>query len=400
MSATWTSREPEQMAVPRASVAKPRALRRWKVLHACTAPVDIARLLEAQIAAGMAPSLLEAQPHPAARRGLLSAWSDVKQWKQRLAAQAGGVEIVHAHDFASGMAALRGGYVVVYDFTAPVEDSHAGSVAAGAWLRRSMRAAEQFLVTRAGAVVVHAGAMWDLALERGVEIENLFLVPEPVEIGRGDDAEELRRRFVAPRHALWMFAPAVAVTARGVSQELRCLLEAFTLVREELETVRLLLEVEPGADSVMRELLSAISDRDFIDGIAPAQRMQAISAADIVISAAPLGNGPDRFAIETLARGRALLAADCRQTREVTPDGRGCLWFRKGDSRDLGHRAAFLSRNADFRAALVAAGQAHLETTRGPLAVAEMHDAAYRHAFHRRPRPDDFLPARLSMAQA
>lgn len=379
-----------------------RALRRWKVLHACAAGKPVSLLLQAQLEAGMAPSLLAAEEGTlAGRRGLLNAWNEVKQWKTQLAERAAIIDLVHAHEFASGMAALRAGYPLAYDFAAPVEDFQGGRFVAGAWLRRSMRAAEQFLLMRAGAVVVHSDAMWNRAVERGVAVEDLFLVPEPVEIAVNvwpgfsirEHGEETRATQVVR-----LYAPAIAVQAQGISRELRTLLEAFAFVREEVEGARLCVEVEAGAEPVLRELLSVTPYAESLEVIAPLQRAQAIAAADVVISAAPLGEGPDEFAIQALARGCALLAADRRQTREVTVEGRGCLWFRAGDGRDLGHRAAFLARNADFRAALGQAGQAHLEAARGGRAVAEMYDAVYRRAFARHPGPGDFLPTRLRMA--
>lgn len=403
---TVLARAKQRAAAPPAGpeLAGRRALRRWKVLHACAAAAPVALLMEAQLDAGMAPSLLAAEAGAlAGRRGLLNAWSDVKHWKTQLAAKAAGVDLVHAHEFACGMAALRAGIPVAYDFGAPVEDSQGGRFVAGAWLRRSMRAAEQFLLARAGAVVVHSHSMWDRAVERGVGVEDLFLVPEPVAVwpgsGNREHGSETRATQPPATQAVCLYAPGIAVQPQGISPELRTLLEAFAFVREELESARLYLEVESGAEAVLRELLSVTPCAESLDVITPLQRSRAIADADVVISAAPLGEGPDAVALQALARGCALLAADRPQTREVSSEGRGCLWFRRGDGRDLGHRMAFLARNSDFRAALGSAGQAHIAATRGGRAVAEMYDAVYRHAFARHPGPGDFLPARLRMAQ-
>lgn len=396
MTPAGLSRIGEPMADSTPVFPARRALRRWKVLHAGAAQ-PLSLLVEAQSGAGMAPAMLSLERGALSnRRGLLGAWSEVKQWKTRLAPVAAAIEVVHAHEFAAGMAALRGGYPLAYDWCAPIEESQGGGFAAGAWLRRSMRAAEQFVLARAGAVVVHSNRMWDRAVEREVRVEDLFLVPHPVEVWPGSLSRD--HAWEIPQ-AVRLYAPGVAVTPQGISPDLRTLLEAFTFVREELETARLWLEVEAGAEAVLRELLSVTPYAESVDIIVPEERMQAMAAAGVVISAAPSGEGPDEVAIEALRHGRALLAADCPQTREVTAEGRGCLWFRGGDGRDLGHRAAFLARNPDFRAALGNAGREHISATRGPLAVAEMYDAVYRHAFSRQPGAGDFLPTRLRVAQ-
>jgi glycosyltransferase involved in cell wall biosynthesis len=114
--------------------------------------------------------------------------------------------------------------------------------------------------------------------------------------------------------------------------------------------------------------------------------------ADVVIAATPADDGPGAVLIAALAHGRAILAADVAQNREVTPQGRGCLWFRNNDVQDLAGRAAFLARNPDFRTALGLSGRAHLQATRSPKVVAAKYDDVYRHAFQRRHRggPDAF----------
>jgi hypothetical protein len=109
-----------------------------------------------------------------------------------------------------------------------------------------------------------------------------------------------------------------------------------------------------------------------------------MAAAHIVVAGTPDHDGPNETASSALSHGRALLAADVPQNREVTPQGRGCLWYRAGDDRDLAARAAFLARNRDFRAALGVSGRDHVHATCGPVAVARKYDEVYRHAYQRR----------------
>lgn len=374
------------MAPPAAAWApEARAIRRWKVLHACGYAADVNAVVDAQFAAGMRPWVTDrASWANASRRGPLGAWNDVKRWRTELAgAQASHCDLVHAHEFASGMAALRSGYAVVYDFSAPVEET--GDSQPGAWLRRSMRVAEQFLMARAGAVVVHCNALWDAALERGVSAQDLFLVPDPVE-SAWEFAANTRSRTVT------VAAPRVAN-----GSDFAALLDAFLFVREEVDNARLL--IGAAADSKDWEARIAAAGLTESVTIGGADVQPSIASADLVITFAADERGPDAVMLAAMAHGCAVLACDRPAAREINPDGRGCLWFRPGDTRDLGHRAAFLARNADFRTSLGAAAKAHIAATRSPAVVAKRYDAVYRHAYQRQPSSGDFLPSSLRMAQ-
>ncbi|HZW50648.1 MAG TPA: glycosyltransferase, partial [Rudaea sp.] len=290
-----------------------RAVRRWKVLHAGSAPHDLQLLTEAQAKLGMRPSFaLSLAVGSTSRPGLLGSWNEVKTWRTQLAASgAGAADVVHAHEFAAGMAALRAGYPLVYAFRAPLEDWREGGFQAGAWLRRSMRVAEQFLLTRAGAVVVHSHAMWNRAVGRGVATENLFLIPDPIGCG-GEDADfDWLRRLVGERNSVILYAPGIVLDST-VSPEAKILLEAFAFVREELEGARLLLQTRsPGEIG-----------NDGVTAIGAADAERALAAADVVISFAD-SEGPDAVALAAMSRGRPLLSADRAGMREVSADGRG-----------------------------------------------------------------------------
>src|SRR5438552_6855347 len=96
-------------------------VRPWNVVHACTQARDILPLLDVQVSAGMRPFLvtphgsgtpdlyLRAAEENAKPASLLTAWNDVRQWRRSLleADPDQAAEIVHAHSFASGMAAGR-----------------------------------------------------------------------------------------------------------------------------------------------------------------------------------------------------------------------------------------------------------------------------------------------------
>lgn len=195
-----------------------RAARRvhpWRVLHAATASGALLEAVALQSAVGMRPEVVTPEgvvdPDPAwAGQGellsssLMSAWHDVRSWRDVLMRAAPSrFELIHAHSFSSGMAAVRNCPVVVYDVNGFVEqlaleasEQH-GLERPGAWLSRSLRVAEQFVIARAGAIIVHTAEQRSGAVERGAEPDKIFLVP------LGDhclDAEEIARRYDEAYH--------------------------------------------------------------------------------------------------------------------------------------------------------------------------------------------------------
>ena len=171
------------------------AVRAWSVVHACTQVRDILPLVDVQVSAGMRPFLVT--PHGSGTpdlylrsaeentkaASLLTAWNDVRQWRRSLLAAdpSQSAEIVHAHSFSSGMAAVRNFNAVVYDLHGCVEElaMGAGQCEAGSWLARSFRVAEQFILARANAIITHTSVMREAVLERGAPRENVFVVLLP-----------------------------------------------------------------------------------------------------------------------------------------------------------------------------------------------------------------------------
>src|SRR5215469_15824369 len=166
----------------------------WKVAHACELAREVLPLIQGQTAAGMRPSLITPGGYtfaPAFHESntvegalpvsLLRTWNHVREWRRLLNESAAQTfsEIVHAHSFAAGMAAVRALSSVVYQFKAGVEIPAiaAGQCGEDSWLARSFRAAEYFVLTRAAAVVVNQNKERLACLERGVASLNLFLIP-------------------------------------------------------------------------------------------------------------------------------------------------------------------------------------------------------------------------------
>jgi hypothetical protein len=181
-----------------------REIRAWGVLHVSERARDALSLIEIQSAAGMHPWLLTAA-HDCSTASLLTTWQHVREWRRIIleTEPTWNGDIVHAHSFASGMAAVRNCAAVVYDLSAFVEGiSGEAHLELNSWLARSFRVAEQFVIARAAAVVVHTPEMLQRVLRRGADPAGAFLVDPllpPAETARAYDriyrhAYELRKR--------------------------------------------------------------------------------------------------------------------------------------------------------------------------------------------------------------
>src|SRR5436305_12330719 len=179
-------------ALPRFTKAK-----FWRVIHACEYARDVLPVIEGQVAIGMRPFIVTPQGAGSAELylsggnqdqprslSLLRSWQDVRNWRKSLldCAPETTSDLVHAHCFAAGMAAVRSCSCVVYDLSACIEEMaiSAGLVEPGSWMGRSFRVAEQFILSRAAAVIVHSLGLKEAALERGAPPDSVFLIPEPI----------------------------------------------------------------------------------------------------------------------------------------------------------------------------------------------------------------------------
>jgi glycosyltransferase involved in cell wall biosynthesis len=365
------------------------AVRPWSVMHATEHVRDVMELAEAQRGIGMRPVLVTPagygsielylrEPAPDERDvSLLGTWQEVRQWRKSLGdcATAGAMDIVHAHCFSAGMSGVRNWPVVVYDLKKFVEQD---AEADQQWLARSLRVAEQFVLARAEAVVLHWASQREKALERGATAEHLFVVPEPLV----DKAAESDREW---RQGLRLAEDAVAFYAANVKvQELDALLSAFAQVVSEVEETVLLLEAADAASAALRNKLAAAGITRAVRLISAEQRESALRGADVVLTGTPPAGTPNHEGMTAMRSGRAVLAADVPANRDISPEGRGCLWYKPSDARDLAGRASFLARNSDFRKSLGAGARSYVEETRSPEAVARQYDAVYRHAYARR----------------
>jgi hypothetical protein len=168
---------------------------KWRVIHACEYACGILPVVEEQVTAGMRPYVVTPQGGGAAELylakrdleqpqsfSLLRAWQDVRNWRKSLldCDPENSSDAVHTHSFASGMAGVRNLTCVVHDLKTCIEELavSAGLCERGSWMARSFRVAEQFILARAQAVVVHSLRMKAAAEERGAAAANVFLIPD------------------------------------------------------------------------------------------------------------------------------------------------------------------------------------------------------------------------------
>lgn len=383
----------------------------WKVVHACEFAREILPLVEGQVAVGMRPLLLTPGGFGAAgifkenhkRQGLLpvsllQTWNHVREWRKLLneSAAESACEVIHAHSFSAGMAAVRNSSGVVYRLKRPIEKlaAESGHCADGSWLARSFRVAEQFVLARAAAVVVGDNAGRLACFERGARAESLFLIPEPVSSDLLDsepDREWLNEISGGRGEMVFFLIPGLAASSAWEMREsLLRWMRVLSVVRRENPDVLFLFLAEPNAASAIHEIALACNLMSWVKVLATEDRDRAVASADVIIC--DREHAATSFALEALGRGRALLAADVEQHREISSDGRGCLWFRAGEVSDIAYRAGFLATNPQFRRALGVAAREHCIATRGGEVIGAQYDRVYRLAFSKRKGQDSSTP--------
>ena len=369
---------------------EPPTARPWSVVHLCERTHALRTTIEGQLAVGMRPCLLTTSgaysaesyllrpPVDGARQmSLLRSWQDVRQWRKGLLDldPRGEADIIHAHSFSTGMAAVRTYGGVVYDISDFIEqqaDEHQQ------WLGRSLRVAEQFVIARAGAVVVHRPRQRADVLARGGEPAGVFVVPEPVresDVASLPDYGWLRSLRLAASDAVWFVVPDAAPA------EVPSLLQSFLAVWREVPQARMLLVAEEDNEAALLNQIVEAGLTNAVQTISVHERDVALTSADVVVATAATATATS---VAAMAAGRALLAADVPTHRDATPDGRGAVWFRADDAKDLVARAAFLARNGDFRRALGEHGRLFVAETRLPEVVAHALDRVYQYAHAKR----------------
>ncbi|MGH9636399.1 MAG: glycosyltransferase, partial [Candidatus Angelobacter sp.] len=365
----------------------------WRVIHACEYARDVLPVVEGQVAVGMRPFIVTPQGAGTAELylsggnqeqprslSLLRSWQDVRNWRKSLldCAPETTSDMVHAHCFAAGMAAVRSCSCVVYDLGACIEEMaiSAGLCESGSWMGRSFRVAEQFILSRAAAVIVHSLGLKEAALERGAPPDAVFLVPDPISednepAALSQDFDFLTRRFGFAPDSVSFFVPLFTHDAQEqLSPAAVSVLEGFALACNELPQFHLLLEAPESARRTINEHASRLGISQHIALVHQIDVPETMQSAHVVIAMGELpadpvaAREPNETCMKSLWQGKTLLAADVPRNRDASPEGRGCLWFEADNARDLGYRMAFVGRNQEFRAALGAAGRMFIYETR------------------------------------
>jgi glycosyltransferase involved in cell wall biosynthesis len=402
--------------------------RAWRVIHACEYARDVLPVVEGQVAVGMRPYIVTPQGAGTAELylsggnqdqsralSLLRSWQDVRNWRKSLldCAPETSSDLVHGHCFAAGMAAVRSCSCVVYDLTACIEELAitAGLCDAGSWMGRSFRVAEQFILSRAAAVIVHSRGLQQAAVERGALPQSIFVVPEPIDVNDEpplptQEKDFVTRRFGLSPDAVSFFVPQFAPDkAEQLSAPAVSVLEGFALASSELPRLNLLVEAPENVRRAINEHTSrlGISSRVVLvhqlDVPATLQSVHVVVVMGQVPADLLIARQPNEICVKSLCQGKTLLAADVPRNRDASPDGRGCLWFEEGNARDLGYRMGFLGRKPEFRAALGSAGRMFIVETRSTAALGQKYDEAYRYAVARR-KSSGVGPTMVSMEVA
>ena len=395
-------------ALPR--FTKPKV---WRVIHACEYARDVLPVVEGQVAVGMRPFIVTPQGAGTAEvylsggnqeqprsLSLLRSWQDVRNWRKSLldCAPETSSDLVHAHCFAAGMAAVRSCSCVVYDLGACIEEMaiSARLCEPGSWMGRSFRVAEQFILSRAAAVIVHSLGLKEAALERGAPPDSVFLIPEPISEDNeppalSQDYDFLTRRFGFQPDSVSFFVPLFAYDGQEqLSPAAVSVLEGFALSCDELPQFNLLLEAPESARKMINEHASRLGISQHIALVHQFDVPATMQSAHVVVAMGELpadavaARQPNETCMKSLWQGKTLLAADVPRNRDASPEGRGCLWFEADNPRDLGYRMAFVGRNPEFRAALGAAGRMFIYETRNSSVIGQKYDEAYRFAASRK----------------
>jgi hypothetical protein len=383
--------------------------RNWRVIHACEYARDVLPVVEGQVAVGMHPYIVTprgagaaelylASPTPEQSQplSLLRSWQDVRAWRKSILEcnPDTTADLVHAHSFASGMAAVRGCGCVVYDFRDCIDELalSSGQCGPGSWMGRSFRAAEQFILSRAAVVVVHSLGMKEAARERGAAAEHIYLVPDPLsQEERTEGGPALSPGFDFGPQTLIFLAPHPGGSGHAnLPPTALFVLEAFAQARRKLSHCHLLLEAPSSGVTSLHKQAAKMGIARHVTAVDAAGASAAWESAEVIIAlAAPaldplVARRPNPVCLQALRRGHALLAADVPVNRDASPDGRGCLWFDSNNAHDLGSRMAFLGANPDFRSALASTGRIHILETRNSAAIGRKYGEAYSYAVSRR----------------
>jgi hypothetical protein len=349
--------------------------RKWDVIHACDNARQIAELLDAQACANIRAYIVS-RPRPT-HDSLLQSWNEVRKWSTLLSQHVGQPPfdsaglIVHAHSFNAGMAGIRSDVPCVYDLSRFIE--HTSPEVSRAWLGRSFRAAEQFLLTQAAAIVVHDSPTQAACTSRGIPRERVFRIPHAAPIMPDENpGRSFRQRLAISSGETAVF-----------SEVMDALLAAALLAENSSRPLRLLLTENASAQ------MSVLSQRDqlaqFSVSLSSDHHEAAIAASDLVIAQS------EEVIAFAMTHGKPSVASDNDEIRALTPDGAGLIWCDANSVQDRARRASFLLKDREMRDSLGATARRFITAARSLERVGKMYEDVYRYAVETR-KPGKQLP--------
>jgi len=389
-----SSRPASPSRVAPLSIASDARVNPWNVVHACERVRDVADIRESQLSVGMRPIVLTPTEvgilcDPGKKpESLLKAWNHVRRWRKSITEIESNYDLVHAHSFAAGMASVRSTAATVYDVRAFVDQiaNSDGRCEPNSWLARSFRVAEYFVLTRASVVVVHTPYQKKACLERGISVECVFEVPDPISL---ED-----RPPVIPKNAIFTIVAPDVGCGDDIAQTVN-LLSAFQQLQAESERLRLVVAPEEKNELVLRQTSARLGLRDSVNIVSLNSNGFAewFAQADIIVAGVRARGSahlefadalPSSTSLAAMVAARPLLAADAAQTRNISPEGRGLLWYSIDSPHELAAQLVHLMRSEDLRGALAREGFEYIKQTRSPARVGGIYDQVYRFAVQRR----------------
>jgi hypothetical protein len=338
--------------------------RKWDVIHACDNARQVAELLDAQASANIRAYIVS-RPRPT-HDSLLQSWNEVRKWSSLLSQHVGEPPfdsaglIVHAHSFNAGMAGIRSDVPCVYDLSCFVEQI--SPEASRAWLGRSFRAAEQFVLTQAAAIVVHDSPTQVACTSRGIPRERVFRIPHAAPLM----PDETPGRGFRQRLAITSAETAI------FSEVMDAPLAAVLLAENSSRPLRLLLSENASAQ------MSVLSQRDqlaqFSVSLSHDHHEAAIAASDLVIA-----QSEEVIAI-AMTHGKPSIASDNDEVRALTPEGAGLIWCDSNSAQDRARRLVFLLKDREMRESIGVSARRFITAARSLERVGKMYEDVYRYA--------------------
>ena len=295
-------------------------------------------------------------------------------------------DLLHAHSpVTNALAALRVGrklkLPVVYEIRALWEDAAAshGTWRSGAWLYTLARHLETYVARRADALVTISLGLHNEFRSRGVRDENLFLVPNAVDVARfvPEEPADTRSRD-----------PVIGFIGSFYSYEgLDLLLEAAKRVAADRPGVRVLLVGGGPEENRLRELCASanMAAQATFKGWLPHDRIaEAYRAIDIFVYPRRRNRLTELVTplkpLEAMAMAKVVLASDVGGHRELVEDGRTGFLFRADDVADLVARLNALLGARHIWPTVGAAARRFVERERTWETVAATYAQAYDRA--------------------